>query len=83
MMLPIPASGIFHGIDGLDAARGFAHVTGIEITAHPDQLVAPPPEGGGYLGFIFSRAATPQAAESALRAANAALAIRIQPQVRP
>lgn len=83
MMLPIPASGIFHGIDGLDAARCIAHVSGIEITAHPGQLVAPPPEGGGYLGFIFSRAATPQQAEAALRAAHAALTVRIQPQVRP
>jgi hypothetical protein len=35
------------------------------------------------LGFVFSRAATPQAAESALRAAHAALTLRIQPQVRP
>jgi hypothetical protein len=83
MMLPTPASGIFHGIDGLDAARGIAHVSGIEITAHPGQLVAPPPEGSGYLGFIFSRAATPQQAEAALRAAHAALTLRIQPQVRP
>jgi biotin carboxylase len=83
MMLPIPASGIFHGIDGLDAARGIVHVSGIEITAHPGQLVAPPPEGSGYLGFIFSHAATPQQAEAALRAAHAALTLRIQPQVRP
>jgi biotin carboxylase len=83
MMLPTPASGIFHGNDGLDAARGIAHVSGIEITAHPGQLVAPPPEGSGYLGFIFSRAATPQQAEAALRAAHAALTLRIQPQVRP
>jgi biotin carboxylase len=83
MMLPIPVSGIFHGIDGLDAARGIAHVSGIEITAHPGQLLAPPPDGSGYLGFIFSRAATPQQAEAALRAAYAALVLRIQPQVRP
>jgi hypothetical protein len=83
MMVPIPASGIFHGVDGLVAGRALPHVTGIEITAHPGQLVAPPPEGGGYLGFIFSRAATPEEAEAALRASHAALAIRIQPLVRP
>jgi biotin carboxylase len=81
MMIPIPASGIFLGVDGLAAARNVPHLTGIEITAAPGQLVAPPPEGGGYLGFLFSRAATPQLAEAALRAAHAALVVRIQPLV--
>lgn len=81
MMIPIPASGIFDGVDGLDAARAVAHVTAIDITAEPGQLVAPPPEGSAYLGFIFSRAATPAAAEAALRAAHAALTIHIRPVV--
>lgn len=79
MMIPVPFSGILQRVDGLDAAREVAHVSGIEITAHPGQLVAPPPEGASYLGFIFSRAATPQDAEHALRAAHAALSVRIQP----
>lgn len=83
MMIPIPASGILRGVDGLDAARAVPHITGIEITAPPGQLVAPPPEGAGYLGFLFSRAATPQQAEAALRAAHAALAVNIQPLVGP
>jgi hypothetical protein len=83
MMIPIPASGIFLGVDGLAAARGVPHISGVEITAPPGQLVAPPPEGAGYLGFIFSRAATPQQAEAALRAAHAALGVRIQPLVEP
>lgn len=81
MMIPIPAGGILHGVDGVDAARAVPFITGIEITAKPGQLVAPPPEGAGYLGFIFSRAATPQQAEAALRAAHAALAVHIQPLV--
>jgi biotin carboxylase len=83
MMIPIPASGIFLGLDGLDEARAVPHITGIEITAPPGQLVAPPPEGAGYLGFLFSRAATPQQAEAALRRAHAALAVHIQPLVAP
>ncbi|HEY9145815.1 MAG TPA: ATP-grasp domain-containing protein [Thiobacillus sp.] len=83
MMVPIPLSGILQGVDGIDAARNVPHITGIEITARAGQLVAPPPEGAGYLGFIFSRAATPQEAESALRTAHAALAVRIQPLVGP
>lgn len=83
MMIPVPVSGILQGIDGLDAARDVPHVTGIEITVHAGHLVAPPPEGASYLGFIFSRAATPQAAERALRAAHAALTVRIQPLLEP
>jgi hypothetical protein len=83
MMIPIPAGGIFRSVDGLAAARAVPHITGIEITAPPGQLVAPPPEGAGYLGFIFSRAATAQQAEAALRAAHAALTVHIQPLVEP
>lgn len=79
MMIPVPVSGILQGVDGLDAARAVPQISGIEITAHAGQLVAPPPDGASYLGFIFSHAATPQAVERALRAAHAALTLRIQP----
>ncbi|MFN3750238.1 MAG: ATP-grasp domain-containing protein [Thiobacillus sp.] len=83
MMIPIPVAGIFRGVDGVDAARALPGITGVEITAQPGQLVAPPPEGAAYLGFLFSRAATPEAAEAALRAAHAALTVAIQPCVEP
>ena len=81
MMIPIPVKGILRGVDGVSAALLVPHITGMEITAQPGQLMAPPPEGAAYLGFIFSRAETPAAAEAALRAAHAALSIRIQPLV--
>jgi biotin carboxylase len=81
MMIPIPAHGMLQAVDGVDAARAVDSVTGVEITAAVGQIVAPPPEGASYLGFIFSRAPTPAAAEAALRAAHARLAIRIQPLV--
>ena len=81
MMIPIPASGMLEGVDGRDAARAVADIIDVDITAEPGQLVAPPPEGAGYLGFIFSRAATPEAVEAALHAAHAALLIRIRPVV--
>jgi biotin carboxylase len=83
MMIPVPASGILQGVDGIDAARAVPHITGIEITARPGELVAPPPESASYLGFIFSRAATPADAEAALRSAHAALGVRIQPLLEP
>jgi biotin carboxylase len=83
MMIPIPVKGMLRAVDGVADARAMPHVTAIEITAQPGQLLAPPPEGAAYLGFIFSRADTPAAAESALRAAHARLDIRIQAAVAP
>ena len=81
MMIPIPRGGMFRGVTGEDAARAVPGVTGIEITAPLNQLLVPLPEGASYLGFIFARAATPAAAEAALRAAHACLAFRIEPTI--
>jgi hypothetical protein len=38
----------------------------------------PLPEGSRYLGFVFSRAETPEAAEAALREAHSRLEFRIR-----
>lgn len=81
MMIPIPASGMLQTVDGVDAARAIPGITGIEITAAIGQLIAPPPEGASYLGFMFSCADTPAEAETALRAAHAKLSIGIQPLI--
>ena len=56
MMIPIRHRGVYRRVDGLDAARAVPHVTDIRITAKPDQLLVPLPEGASYLGFIFARA---------------------------
>ena len=40
---------------------------------HTGQRIVPLPEGSQYLGFIFSRAATPAEAEASLRRAHALL----------
>lgn len=81
MMIPVPARGIYQNVDGLEAARGVPHIEDIRITAAPGQRIAPAPEGASYLGFIFSRAATPAAAETALRSAHAELVFDIRPDV--
>jgi hypothetical protein len=78
MMIPIPASGILTSVEGIEAARELPHITAIEITAASGQLIAPPPEGASYLGFIFSRAPSPEAAAEALAAAHDRLTIHIQ-----
>lgn len=81
MMIPIPASGVLQTVGGVDAARAVPGISGVEITAAIGQIIAPPPEGASYLGFIFSRAEAPADAEAALRAAHAQLSIQIQPLI--
>ena len=78
MMIPIPRRGIYRGIEGLEAAHAVPGITGISITAEPGHVVAPPPEGAGYLGFIFSRAEAPAGAEMALRLAHRWLQLDIR-----
>jgi hypothetical protein len=70
MMIPIPRAGVLREVFGVDAAKQVAHIEDVMITAHLTQALLPPPEGASYLGFIFSRAATPEVAEAALREAH-------------
>ena len=78
MMIPIPHAGILREVLGVDQARAVANIEDIVITAHITQHIQPPPEGASYLGFIFSRAATPDRVESALREAHAKLEFLIE-----
>jgi biotin carboxylase len=80
MMVPIPQRGIYHGVEGLAAAQAVPGVTAVTMTAQVGQIVAPPPEGASYLGFIFTRADTPAQAEMALRIAHRSLNFDIRPQ---
>ena len=73
MMIPIPRAGILREVLGVDAANDVADVEDVVITAHVTQEILPPPEGASYLGFIFSRAETPDRVEAALREAHATL----------
>ncbi len=77
MMIPIPGAGTLRGVEGLGAARSIAGVEELTISILNGQPVVPLPEGNQYLGFIFARAETPAAVESALRRAHAALRFTI------
>ncbi len=77
MMIPIPGPGVLRGLDGVDRARAVAGVDQVVLTAKVDQVLVPLPEGATYLGFIFARADSPSAVESALRTAHACLAVRM------
>jgi len=81
MMIPIPRGGILRRVEGEEAARAVPGVTGVEVTAKLNHPLVPLPEGASYLGFIFARAATPTAAEAALRRAHAQLRFTIEPTI--
>ena len=70
MMIPVPQSGIFDGVDGIEAAASVAGVTEIEMTTRLRDYVAAWPEGSSYLGFIFARGDSAPDVERALRAAH-------------
>ena len=73
MMIPIPRAGILKGVRGVDAAKAVPDVEDVIISAHISQQLLPPPEGASYLGFIFSRADTPDQVEAALRNSHSRL----------
>jgi hypothetical protein len=77
MMIPIPRAGVLDEVKGLESARAVQGIADVAITAHPGQRLVPLPEGSRYLGFIFSRADDPAAAEAALREAHRFLEFRI------
>jgi biotin carboxylase len=81
MMMPIPRRGTYRSVDGVEEARAVPDISALHITAKPDQLLVPLPEGASYLGFIFARAATPADAEAALRDAHGRLRFHIDPEL--
>ena len=81
MMIPIPHRGVYKSVEGERDARAVADIVDLHITAKPDTMLIPLPEGKSYLGFIFARATTPLAVEQALRAAHAKLRFRIDREI--
>ncbi|HEY6064973.1 MAG TPA: ATP-grasp domain-containing protein, partial [Thermoanaerobaculia bacterium] len=78
MMIPIPRAGRLEAVRGLERAKAIPDVEDVVISAHPGQVLVPLPEGSRYLGFLFSRAATPARAEAALREAHRQLMFDIR-----
>lgn len=81
MMIPVPQSGIFEGVEGIAEGEQIAGVDEIRITARLRDYVAAWPEGSSYLGFIFARGKSSDDAERALRAAHAKLQFKFSPRL--
>jgi len=79
LMLPIPRRGILRRVEGVLEASRVPGIEAVEISVREGYELVPLPEGESYLGFIFARAATPAAAEKALRRAYACLRVVTAP----
>jgi biotin carboxylase len=73
MMIPIPRRGMYRRVEGVDGAVAVPGVEDVRITAKPDTMLVPLPEGKSYLGFIFARGEKPDEVDRALREAHARL----------
>ena len=78
MMIPIPRRGVYKDVTGVEEALTVGGVEGICMTAKPDTVLVPLPEGRSYLGFIFAGGDTPDAVERSLREAHRRLQFRIE-----
>jgi biotin carboxylase len=79
MMIPIPRRGVYRRVDGEEEARAVDLVDEVRVTAKPDQLLEPLPEGASYLGFIFARGPKREGVITALREAHRRLRFTIDP----
>ena len=79
MMIPVPKAGILGEVRGRTAAHHVDGIVEVNITIPIGGEVVPLPEGARYLGFIFARAETPAAVETALREAHQQLEFVILP----
>ncbi|GAC1356505.1 MAG: ATP-grasp domain-containing protein [Ktedonobacteraceae bacterium] len=81
MMIPIPRAGILRAVHGVDIAERVPGITGIEITAKPNNQLVQLPEGASYLGFIFARGNTWIEVEEAIRQAHSCLSFEIKREI--
>ncbi len=81
MMIPVPAAGVFEGIEGEQAARDVPGIEEVHITAKLGQRLVRWPEASSYPGFLFARGDTPGAVEAALREAHRRLRFVIAPDL--
>jgi biotin carboxylase len=73
MMIPVPQTGIFAGVEGIAQALATPGIESVEITAKLGHRMLAWPEGSSYLGFLFARTDDPESAERALRRSHACL----------
>jgi hypothetical protein len=83
LMLPIPATGVLNGIEGIEHVRGLEGIDEVALTITPGRRVVALPEGDRYLGFVFAGGADADSVEGTLREAAATLSVVIDGEAIP
>ena len=81
MMIPVPNSGTFEDVNGIEEAKNVPGITDLVITARLHDYMTAWPEGSSYLGFLFANAEKADTVESAIRAAHAKLNFVLVPRL--
>jgi biotin carboxylase len=81
MMIPVPNSGTFEGVNGVEEAKKVPGITDVEITARRHDYIRAWPEGSSYLGFIFANGEDGDAVEQSIRAAHSRLNFVLVPRL--
>ena len=77
LMLPVPSSGTFAGLEGAARAAAVSGIDSLEVTVHEGAEITALPDGTRYVGFVFASGSNPDAVEASLRAAAAELTVVI------
>lgn len=83
LMLPIPATGILDGIEGIEHVRGLDGIDEVTLTITPGRRVVALPEGDRYLGFVFAGGLDADSVEETLREAAALLSVVVDGEAVP
>ena len=81
MMIPITRDGHLKNVTGVELAKNVEFIEDVIITAKLGQHLRPPPDGGSYVGFIFSRGNSQKTVIQALRTAHAVLSFEVVPHL--
>jgi hypothetical protein len=73
MMIPVPRTGVYESVTGIEEALRTDGVDDVVITAKIGQKLVPLPEGASYTGFIFASGDDAGAVENSLRTAHSRL----------
>ena len=81
LMIPTPGAGTLRRVEGVMAASRIPGIREVSITVREGYELAPLPEGGTYLGFVFALGEDPAGVEASLRRAQEVIRVIVAPSL--
>ena len=79
LMIPTPGAGTLRRVEGVMAAGRIPGIREVSITVREGYELAPLPEGGTYLGFVYALGEDPAGVEESLRRAQETIRVIVAP----